>query len=287
MAKQGLSEILPNGLGRYTDVYGDSEVLIIGGWWQGGYSASQVAKEAHHDGKRVWVLWTSPILQSEIVSPEIPFYAEIKNLLNEKVIEYVLCGSDATDIFQQFGGGFKRSYDIVYPLSLREIPKVPVMENHVGIFGPMHSRKNLMNQLYALWSSSNKYVVNTGEVDQVYTDWSRMLGLNSIRHSWMPEEKYYETVAKMDFGLQVSAPSVESFSYVVFDFLMMNRPCFTTVTWAPQDLQCGPDHTSIVQAISKLHQSRKHGMETNYRRFAELIAEENNYRFKQVLDSLK
>ena len=185
-------------------------------------------------GASVGVLWTSPLAQTEYSPVEMEYIATIKKLLDRGTLSYVWFGSeDWLTIFDN-----DKAFFAPYPVSSREIPNVQRMDGHVGLFGPLHPRKNILNQLAAVRFA--EATVHLGEASQELVAFMDAMGIKYKLHGWMEEEEYYRTVASMRMGLQVSHAGVESFSFVAFDSMLMGVPCLTSVDWAPPKMRVPP-----------------------------------------------
>ena len=232
-----LKEVETKGLGKYVpysqlQLDNNIDSLMLGGW-------SPLYMRVFNrlpQGTKIGVLWTSPLAQTEYSPVEMDYVATIKKLLDRGTLSYVWFGSeDWLTIFEDYKG---KVFYAPYPLSWREVPMVERMDGHVGLFGPLHARKNILNQLAAVKFA--EATVHLGEASLELVRFMDAMGIKYKLHGWMEDEEYYKTVASMRMGLQVSHLGVESFSYVCFDSLLMGVPCLTSVDWAPPLLRVSP-----------------------------------------------
>jgi hypothetical protein len=226
----------------------------------------------------VGVLWTSTLAQSEYSPVELEYIRTIKRLVEQKVVHYVWFGD--AEWLHYFGK--EKAFWAPYPLSIREKVEVERMIRHVSLFGPIHPRKNVLNQIAACKLSD--VMVHINDADSKLLDFLNAFGIGYVRHGWMSEDEYFKTIASMQLGLQVSHEGIESFSYVLFDHLMMDIPCLTSVSWAPDELIVRPtDIMGIAGRIEGIerYENRQKGY---YRDFAAEKAKTRTADFKEVFE---
>lgn len=242
-----LKETEKTGLGRFVEIpettaistmdqiveeIGDG-TLLLGGYHEAyEYFLQGTAESSQPLVKNVGVLWTSPPLQSELVPTEFFYLSLIKKHLDSGHLKFVWFGSREWINRLKWDNVFYAPY----PVSLPELEKVePLNGDHVGMFGPLHGRKNVLAQFQAAKELDTTLHVTAPRPE--YDVLAAMLDLKLERHPWPEWSDYLKLVAQMKAGLQVSMKGAESFSYVTFDCLSQGVPCLSSVDWAPSDLK--------------------------------------------------
>jgi len=97
----------------------------------------------------------------------------------------------------------------------------------IGLFCTPGPRKNLANQILAAAQIPNAELhVNGLSQRPEFSTLMKHLDLKVVDHGWMPKEKYIQTIANMDVGIQVTF--AETFNYVVADFMAQGVPIVTS-----------------------------------------------------------
>lgn len=259
MERIGFSEHNPTPLPE------DPQLIILGAW------DSYYESLLNRFQCKFMVLWTSPILQTEFSSVELENFLRVRYLLEKGGVDYIWFGSE-----EWLSLGLPNTFYAPYPVSLRDIPNAEVKPREVSLFGPLDARKNILIQLIAC--SIGKKILHINGRSPQYLAFAQSLGLDVRVHNWMPDDEYYRLVASMELGLQISLESVESFSYVAFDHLMMDRPCLSTLDWPGSELKVTMpyDPRLIAWRMSQIPSYSKGW----WRRRAEQVAEERTSAFK-------
>lgn len=216
------------GLSKHVPIEADSvyfppcDVLIFGA-----YSPiyEPLLAALPRENKMLGFLWTSTVTQAEMSGVELGYFSRIMELLRSGAIDFVWVGSK--DWLQVVDDD--RVHYIPYPLNVcaRTAPSLRDVDEtlkHVSLFCPNHPRKNIANQLIAVKLANQKEQLKI-HTNTITTEQAALLkGLIHVDHGWMPPEKYRETIAQMNIGLQVSHNGVESLNYVVLDHFIENVP---------------------------------------------------------------
>lgn len=288
-----LTEIEGTGMGRFNSIPWDNpmpaleriektqedDVLLLGAY------AEPYEYFFNAGTKRIGVLWTSPMLQSELTPTEYVYLSRLKYHLDAGRLHFIWFGSrDWVDRLN-----WANTFYAPYPASMPEFDdppepptdKPPIQGHDVGLFGPMNGRKNVLNQLLAAKElNATLHVSNLGPE---YETLARSLKVDVIKHPWGTWNEYIRRVSQMDGGLQVSLKGAESFSYVCFDHLSVGVPCLTSVNWAPPDLKVQDplDLGEIVYKLRSILQNPPLPQAT--KAFAEYVAKTQTESFKKAI----
>lgn len=233
-----------------------------------------------YEPEKVVICWTSPPIQSEFMPVELEYLRTILYHMDNGKIHALWLGSEHWLPLLKKNGRkvFYAPYPVSMPAKVREkVANHPPKE--VGLFGPLHPRKNVVNQLIAV-KMTNCRVHFT---DESAIPLVNSIGVDYVSHGWLSEDKYEELLLNMDICMQVSVPGVESFSYVCWDAISRDIPCLTSVDWAPPLIQVSKPLDPDVIAQHLAGNPFPHLYKGWFRTWAEKFAVDRNHRLKEIL----
>ncbi len=216
-----------------------------------------------------WIMWTSPLLQTELASVEME---RLLYFAREPRIQRIWFGEKTASSL------FKKAFYAPYPVAIdrvassdmlvaespfaAEVAKLDVVTppEGIGFFVPFaNKQKNVFTQLAAmkLFQETHPDVpLKTGGLLPEQARFADQIGLNYKDLGWRTGRDYYDDISQCKMTLHVSIS--ESFGYGVMDSMLLGVPCLTSraVSWVPLNLglTCDPyDPTTIGTAISSLY----------------------------------
>ena len=202
-----------------------------------------------------WVLWTSPLLQTELARVEME---QLLYFMREPRIRHVWFGEKEAK--NAFGG---KSVHAPYPIAVDRVKPSGPHENKqgIGFFVPFtNPQKNVFNQLAAvkLFQETHKEVsLWTGGLTPEQTRFAEAGGLQYKDIGWRTGRDYYDDLHQRMMSLHVSLS--ESFGYGALDSMLLDTPCLVSpaMPWIPKGLGlvCGDPSNpqTIANCISELY----------------------------------
>ena len=180
---------------------------------------------------RIVVGWFSNFSQMEFsVNNELGIFGQLRRHMHGKdhLIDEIWMSSEEDGSFLNRTEKMIKPFPC--PVALKEVKKASSKSNDkvkIGLFCTPGPRKNLANQLLAASQIPNAELhVNGLSQRPEFSTLMKHLELKVIDHGWMAKEKYLQTIADMDIGLQVTF--AETFNYVVADFMNQGIPIITS-----------------------------------------------------------
>jgi hypothetical protein len=164
-----LSKVFPSVsyFGQGTNFIPSHEPFLFLPAWNPGYSALLKGITS-----KVVIVWTSPLLQTEMVPQELEYVAEIRRFLDLGKIHAVWCGHPNTvDLFK--GKGFHAPYPVALPPEKRGRIVPPIIR--LSLFGPMHPRKNVLAQAMAfrMLMMGKQLLTSTSRTARLFPSWQQ------------------------------------------------------------------------------------------------------------------
>jgi len=196
------------------------DLLVLGGWDN---SIRNIVMNTNRSKTKIFLLWCSPLSQTDL-SREIPFFIDVVNFLQIKMIDFVsvLLETDY-NLLKNICNRFV--YCPVYS-DFSDLEKNK-QENYKGdgsiscdMFCADNSRKNVLNQIMAL--SPFDCGVNVNFQKAEYIESCKRYLKKPIFHGWMLREKYFKVIQMIDFGMQVSFS--EGFNLTAAEHFYYGKP---------------------------------------------------------------
>ena len=200
----------------------DADLCILGGW-------SKLYEPLLKDFNKVWVLWGSPLLQSEVSPPELTY---LKYVIENPKIERVWCGDE--DLTYVLGG---KSLHLPYPIDVETILKYKqenIEREGLGLFMPSKPYKNIATQLAAVKLLQNKMpnlILHTNVTGR-YAKLARWLKIKCKFYKWMPEPEYLRLLSSLRLTLYVTLS--ECFAYGALTPMLLETPCLVSRVVEPR-----------------------------------------------------
>lgn len=209
------------GLGKFVptqqltpELIKQADFLLLGAWHP---SYNDLIKLPIKKG----ILLTSSILQIELTPNmiELQYLNYILSLLKEDKINYLFCGSpnlyEAIKLFETQKE--ENIYYFPYPYNTHLFYEY-VGNNKIlhscGMFFPTHSRKNVLNQLFAFRLAN----LVKGELS-LHTNTKLQIKGNVFYYIWLNDDAYYDLLSKIYLNLHVTV--AESWCYAVADSIYL------------------------------------------------------------------
>jgi len=216
-----------------------------------------------------WILWTSPLLQTELARVEME---QLLYYAREPRIQRIWFGEKAASSF------FKKAFYAPFPVAIDRVASSDMLvaespfaaeaaqldpvvtPEGIGMFVPFgNPQKNVYTQLASvkLFQETHPDVVlKTGGLLPEQARFADQIGLKYKDLGWRTGRDYYDDISQCKMTLHCSVS--ESFAYGVLDSMLLGVPCLTSraVSWVPLNLglTCDPyDPTTIATAISSLY----------------------------------
>lgn len=238
--------------------------------------------------KKPWkpvIVWTSPPLQSEMVPQELEYIRKIRYYLENERIYKVWFGDP--NWLYLFPGWEQKAFYAPYPVTLpgkwreKPLPEWPNGAKQVSLFGPLHARKNVLNQATAV-ALAQCFLHFTDSSAKSVLD---LAGVTYQNHGWLNDQDYEKLLLEgIDLGLQCSIPGVESFSYVAWDHISRGIPCLNSTDWFPFSTSRGHSVRELAyQILTIQYRVDQMGGHQFIRKWAETFAKERNEKCLAIL----
>ena len=180
---------------------------------------------------RIVVGWFSNFSQMEFsVNNELGIFGQLRRHMqdHEKLIDEIWMSSEEDGALLHKTDPLIKPFPC--PVALKDQRKRTEKSNgkiKIGLFCTPGPRKNLANQILAAAQIPNAELhVNGLSQRPEFSTLMKNLDLKIVDHGWMAKDKYIQTIAEMDVGLQVTF--AETFNYVVADFMNQGVPIVTS-----------------------------------------------------------
>jgi len=181
---------------------------------------------------QIFVLWTSPFLQSELTNIEIQY---LDNILRNDQIEKVWIGDKTC---AKVLDDNPKTFYCPYPINTDYLDPYYVADNvkcdFIGMFLPFRNpQKNIITQLGAiklLQKDYPEFKLMTNGMTSTQQRFAKTLGINYQDQGWMPEKTYFALI--QDCKLICHVTLSESFAYSVFDAMYLRTPVMVSKTIA-------------------------------------------------------
>ncbi len=228
----GIKHIFLDQLNQVTE----KDTIIFGAWEPNSYGMAIRRCKA----KKKALLWTSPLLQSQMNEPELYFLDNIFNLKSKGVLDYLLFADFETyEIFKDDG-----IFHLPHPADLNDLKKIykyKIQTAGKDIFCYMpwgNKNKNQMVQLAAVKLFQKKHPKTKLHANGMghWRKWAVKLNLNHVDHGFLPTDEYYKSIGLKKCGLHVTLS--ESFGYCILDAFLLGVPvlCSPAISWAPEEV---------------------------------------------------
>lgn len=248
-------------------------VLIVGAW-----APEYGLLLRRHQGPK-YVLWTSPLLQTEMGGPEMEYLQTVLLLKRKGVVNGILWNDAGAA--EAFGG-----LHFPHPYVLPEPSKVPEDQREgAGLYAPAHPRKNILTQAIAAKLAGLRLHLNGADH---YHGVLRDLDVDFEDHGWLPaREAYLDDLGRRKVSLGVFLS--ESHCYSIHDSLALGVPAVVSGCVArnmglsvEESVSAIDDPVEIGRSLEAIlvdyeRESRR------ARSCAERVAEDENEAFRRVI----
>lgn len=285
----GTKHIYLNQLNQVTK----EDMVIFGAWEPNTYPMAIRRCKA----KKKAVLWTSPLLQSQMNEPELDFLRAILQLKEKRIIDILLFADQETHmVFENFSDNICH---IPHPCNIKRMEEIRMklektwkgnFKDDIFCFMPWGNKnKNQIIQLAAvkLFQENNPDTMFYANGMGHWRQWAVQLILNYEDLGFLPEEKYYKYIFTKGCGLHVTLS--ESFGYSVLDAFLLETPvlCSPAIDWAYEEVitENPDDPVSIAEDLETIYdQCTSLGLKC--RRDALQIVKANNEKVNTLLQQI-
>jgi len=269
------------------------DIVIFGAWEPNSYPMAIRRCKA----KKKALLWTSPLLQSQMNEPELEFLDTILQLKQKGVIDILFfTDQEAYHVFENFSDDI---YCFTTPCNIKNMEEIRIKleeewkGNHkddIFCFMPWGNKnKNQITQLAAvkLFQENNPDTMFFANGMGNWRKWAVILKLNFEDLGFLPEDKYYKYIFTKGCGLHVTLS--ESFGYCVLDAFLLKTPvlCSPAIDWAPPEVITAnsDDPVSMAEDLERIYDSCN-SIGEGCRRAALLVSGVKNDKVKSLLKQI-
>jgi len=185
-----------------------------------------VVNKLNKRGIRPSFIWHSSIGQLEQTPGERELFMRVATLLEEGRIKHLLLHRR---LYHSIGVFVKRATFFPHSIDLsqfRGVVKKDIPGINCDLFCRVRFGKNVLNQILAFQMAGSDGNLHINFDPQLFRGIIETIGVNVVRHKWLPVADYYGLVAAMDLSLQVTIG--ESFNYAVCERMALGVPVLTT-----------------------------------------------------------
>jgi len=178
-----------------------------------------------------WLLWTSPLLQTELARVEME---ALLYFVREPRISRIWMGERVAAPL------LKKAFYAPYPVDVnRVVPTGTHEKSGIGFMVPFgNPQKNVFNQLAAvkIFQETHDVLLKTGGMSPEQQRFADAIGVKYQDLGWRTGQEYYDDLHMCKMSIHASLS--ESFGYGVLDSMLLDTPCLVSpaVSWMPRNL---------------------------------------------------